>query len=135
MTTLPFSVISSILPLTDRLRIISIIYVCLSRISIPSLYNIVGIPLPLFGMLAYGTVAVFGGLQLTEQKLPFVSNGVGRFVLLGLTTSMAAASAYLLYILSTQFSGVLSCSYCLFSACLSFSLFFIILKVRLLRLL
>nr|XP_048326016.1 thiol-disulfide oxidoreductase LTO1-like [Ziziphus jujuba var. spinosa] len=39
-------------------------------------------------------------------------------------TSMAASSAYFLYTLSTKFMGV-SCFYCLLSALLSFSLFFI----------
>ncbi|XP_048332881.2 thiol-disulfide oxidoreductase LTO1, partial [Ziziphus jujuba] len=38
--------------------------------------------------------------------------------------SMAASSVYFLYILSTEFTGA-SCSYCLLSALLSFSLFFI----------
>jgi uncharacterized membrane protein len=41
---------------------------------------------------------------------------------------MAVASGYFLYILSTKFSGT-SCTYCLLSAFLSFSLFFITLKV------
>ncbi|KAM5546908.1 thiol-disulfide oxidoreductase LTO1 [Rosa sericea] len=87
-----------------------------------------GVPLPLFGMLAYGLVATLGVQLLTAKSLPY---GIGKsdasLVLLGTTTSMAAASAYFLYILSTQFSGT-SCSYCLLSAFLSFSLFFITLK-------
>ncbi|XP_062010779.1 thiol-disulfide oxidoreductase LTO1 [Rosa rugosa] len=87
-----------------------------------------GVPLPLFGMLAYGLVATLGVQLLTAKSLPF---GIGKsdasLVLLGTTTSMAAASACFLYILSTQFSGT-SCSYCLLSAVLSFSLFFITLK-------
>ncbi|XP_060675343.1 thiol-disulfide oxidoreductase LTO1-like, partial [Ziziphus jujuba] len=44
-------------------------------------------------------------------------------------TSMAASSAYFLYILSTKFTGA-SCSYCLLSALLSFSLFFITQKLN-----
>ncbi|PKI59940.1 hypothetical protein CRG98_019713 [Punica granatum] len=78
-------------------------------------------------MVAYGTVATLS-LQLAERKFPFeigISNG--RLVLLGISTSMAVASAYFLYILSTKLSGA-SCSYCLVSAFLSFSLFFIISK-------
>lgn len=88
---------------------------------------IFGIPLPLFGMVAYGTVASLG-VQLAANNFLF---GLGktdaRLSLLGLTTSMATASAFFLYILSTKFAGV-SCSYCLFSAALSFSLFFCTLK-------
>lgn len=87
-----------------------------------------GIPLPLIGMCAYGLVATLG-LQLTGKGLPFgISETNGRLILLGSTTSMAAASAYFIYILSTKFAGT-SCSYCLLSALLTFSLFFITLKV------
>ncbi|KAF5463531.1 hypothetical protein F2P56_019435 [Juglans regia] len=86
-----------------------------------------GVPLPLIGMAAYGLVASLG-LQLTRKNLPFgMDESNGRLILLGSTTSMAAASAYFLYLLGTKFSGV-SCSYCLMSALLSFSLFFITLK-------
>ncbi|CAA6656045.1 unnamed protein product [Spirodela intermedia] len=89
--------------------------------------SVFGIPLPLYGALAYGFVA-FLGLQLSGKKAVF---GLGetdaRLALLGSTTSMATASAYFLYLLSTKFAGV-SCPYCLFSAALSFSLFFITVK-------
>ncbi|XP_062102722.1 thiol-disulfide oxidoreductase LTO1 [Humulus lupulus] len=85
------------------------------------------VPLPLIGMAAYGLVAVLG-LQLTRKSLPFGLNQTdARLVLLTTITSMAAASGYFLYILSTKFAGS-SCSYCLLSALLSFSLFFITLK-------
>ena len=60
-----------------------------------------GIPLALFGMAAYG-----------------IEKSTAQVVLLGATTSMAAASAYFLYILTTRFSDS-SCSYCLLSAFLS----------------
>ncbi|BFG39372.1 thiol-disulfide oxidoreductase LTO1 [Prunus yedoensis var. nudiflora] len=87
-----------------------------------------GVPLPLFGMVAYGLVATLGVQLLTTKKLPFgIGESNARLVLLGTTTSMAAASACFLYILSTKFSGA-SCSYCLLSALLSFTLFFITLK-------
>uniref|UniRef100_A0A7N0TUW3 Vitamin K epoxide reductase domain-containing protein n=1 Tax=Kalanchoe fedtschenkoi TaxID=63787 RepID=A0A7N0TUW3_KALFE len=86
-----------------------------------------GIPLPLIGMLAYGTVAILS-LQLAVNIFPFkINENDGRFVLLGCTTAMASASAYFLYILSAKFTGV-SCPYCLLSAFLSFSLFFTIIK-------
>ncbi|XP_038880821.1 thiol-disulfide oxidoreductase LTO1 [Benincasa hispida] len=86
-----------------------------------------GVPLPVIGMVAYGLVGAIS-LQLAAKKLPFgIDESDGRLVLLGTTTSMAAASAYFLYILNTKFSGV-TCSYCLVSAVLSFSLFFATLK-------
>ncbi|KAK1304914.1 hypothetical protein QJS10_CPB11g02082 [Acorus calamus] len=88
---------------------------------------IFGIPLPVFGLVAYGLVASLG-LQMARQDLPFgLGRNEGRAVLLASTTSMATASAYFLYLLSTEFAGT-SCPYCLFSAFLSFSLFFIMLK-------
>lgn len=86
-----------------------------------------GVPLPLIGMVAYGLVGAIS-LQLAAKKMPFgIDESDGRLVMLGATTSMATASAYFLYILNTKFSGV-SCSYCLVSALLSFSLFFAVLK-------
>ncbi|XP_057759920.1 thiol-disulfide oxidoreductase LTO1 isoform X2 [Arachis stenosperma] len=85
---------------------------------------IFGVPLPLVGMVAYGLVAALGLQLATKKMLPF---GIGRssaqLMVLGTTTSMAVASAYFLFILSTKFSGS-TCSYCLLSAFLSFSLFF-----------
>ncbi|PON82681.1 Vitamin K epoxide reductase [Trema orientale] len=88
---------------------------------------IFGVPLPLIGMVAYGLVATLG-LQSARKSLPFgLSETDARLVLLSSTTSMAAASAYFIYILSTKFTGA-SCSYCLLSALLSFSLFVITLK-------
>ncbi|KAK9010971.1 hypothetical protein V6N11_043833, partial [Hibiscus sabdariffa] len=89
---------------------------------------IFGVPLPLLGLIAYGFVTTLS-LQLSGKNLPLgiSSEKSGRLLLLGSTTSMAAASAYFLYILSTKFAGT-SCSYCLMSALLSFSLFFISLK-------
>lgn len=79
-------------------------------------------------MFAYGLVAGLG-LQLGTEKRTFgTGKSDGEILLVGITTSMAVASAYFLYILSTEFSGEL-CLYCLTSATLSFSLFFITLKV------
>lgn len=87
-----------------------------------------GVPLPLIGMAAYSFVAALS-LQLTTKKnLPFgVNRSNAQLVLLGSTTSMATASAYFLYILTTAFPES-SCSYCLLSVLLSFSLFFLTLK-------
>lgn len=89
---------------------------------------IVGVPLPLIGMVVYGLVATLG-LQFSLKNFPVrIDESSSRLILLGSTTSMAAASAYFLYILSTRFPGT-SCVYCLASAALSFSLFFITVKV------
>ncbi|KAL3654706.1 hypothetical protein CASFOL_001441 [Castilleja foliolosa] len=86
-----------------------------------------GIPLPLFGMLAYGLVTSLG-LQLAAKGRTLDTGKTdGEIILIGTTTAMAVASAYFLYILRTEFGAEL-CLYCLTSAILSFSLFFIILK-------
>ncbi|KAJ4963923.1 hypothetical protein NE237_023862 [Protea cynaroides] len=89
--------------------------------------SVFGVPLPLIGMVAYGLVATVGLHQSGKSLLSGLSETDGRLILLGSTTSMAAASAYFLYLLSTKFAGA-SCSYCLMSAVLSFSLFFLTLK-------
>lgn len=90
------------------------------------LFPLTGLPLPVVGMLAYGVVT-FLGLQLGKKKAS-INKADGEVILAGTTTSMAAASAYFLYILSTEFPGE-TCSYCVGSAVLSFTLFFLTLKV------
>ena len=92
------------------------------------LLRLPGVPLPLIGMTAHGLIMLLG-LKLGGWDLPIKINQTdGRPLLLSVSASMAAASSYFLYILATKFDGA-SCSYCLASATLSFSLFFIILKV------
>nr|XP_018450399.1 PREDICTED: thiol-disulfide oxidoreductase LTO1-like isoform X2 [Raphanus sativus] len=88
-----------------------------------------GVPLPVVGFVMYGLVtALSAQLGNAEGNLPFgVSKTNGRLALFTATTTMASASAYFLYILSTKLSGS-SCLYCLLSAFLSFSLFFLSLK-------
>lgn len=84
--------------------------------------DVFGVPLPLIGMVAYGVVALLG-IQLGQKSNPLgIGEANGRLVLLGTSTSMAAASAYFLYILSTKFTGEF-CPYCLASVLLSFGLF------------
>ncbi|XP_074372405.1 thiol-disulfide oxidoreductase LTO1 isoform X2 [Apium graveolens] len=86
-----------------------------------------GVPLPLIGMIAYGLVT-FLALKLAGKELPFrIDETNSRLILLATTTSMATASTYFLYVLSTSFPGD-SCAYCLFSALLSFGLLFSTLK-------
>ncbi|XP_035845874.1 thiol-disulfide oxidoreductase LTO1-like [Helianthus annuus] len=87
-----------------------------------------GIHLPFIGMVAYGA-ATFLALKLAAKDLPFgIDESNGGLILLGTTTSMATTSAYFLYILNTQFVEA-TCSYCLASILLSFSLFFRTAKV------
>ncbi|CAK8535285.1 unnamed protein product [Lathyrus sativus] len=79
-------------------------------------------------MVAYSFVAALSLQLATKENLPFgINKSSAQLMLLGSTTSMATAGAYFLYILTTSFSGS-SCSYCLLSVLLSFSLFFITLK-------
>uniref|UniRef100_A0A1J3JE63 Thiol-disulfide oxidoreductase LTO1 n=1 Tax=Noccaea caerulescens TaxID=107243 RepID=A0A1J3JE63_NOCCA len=86
-----------------------------------------GVPLPVIGFVMYGLVTALSA-QLGEGNLPFgISKTDGRFALFATTTAMASASAYFLYILSTKLSGS-SCPYCLVSAFLSFTLFFLCFK-------
>ncbi|KAK8945478.1 hypothetical protein KSP40_PGU013240 [Platanthera guangdongensis] len=93
--------------------------------SIKSIYLCV--PLPLIGMVSYGLVTVLALQQSGKNLLTGFGGSDARFLLLGTTTSMATASAYFLYLLSTKLPGA-SCSYCLLSVVLSFSLLFISLK-------
>lgn len=102
--------------------------ICLEKDSVFILFHLPGVPLPLIGMVAYGVVAILG-IQLGQKSRPLgTGEANGRLVLLGTTTSMAAASAYFLYILSTKFTGEF-CPYCLASVLLSFSLFISSMKV------
>ncbi|XP_047311274.1 thiol-disulfide oxidoreductase LTO1 [Impatiens glandulifera] len=88
---------------------------------------IFGVPLSLIGMAAYALVAIMG-LELVGTGFLFkMDKPDARIVLLVLTTAMASASTYFLYILGTEFAGV-SCPYCLLSAFLSISLLVITLK-------
>ncbi|KAL2934117.1 Thiol-disulfide oxidoreductase LTO1 [Bienertia sinuspersici] len=91
------------------------------------LLHLPGVPLPLIGMTAYGLILLLS-LKLGGWNVPFkINRSDGRLLLLPVSTSMAAASAYFLYTLATRLEGA-PCSYCLASAILSFSLFFMILK-------
>ncbi|KAH6784596.1 dehydrogenase [Perilla frutescens var. hirtella] len=91
--------------------------------------SVFGVPLPLYGMVAYGLVAILGlRRQIVSHNTAFdVHKTKDEMILVGMTTSMAVATAYFLYILSTEFGGE-SCLYCLASSALTFSLFFITIK-------
>ncbi|KAG2543724.1 thiol-disulfide oxidoreductase LTO1-like [Panicum virgatum] len=88
---------------------------------------IFGIPLPLVGLVAYGLATALSLQENGTDLLPGFDDLDIQLTLLLIATSMATASAYFLYILSTKFVGV-SCSYCLLSAALSFTLLFIRVK-------
>ncbi|CAA7035697.1 unnamed protein product [Microthlaspi erraticum] len=87
-----------------------------------------GVPLPVIGFVMYGLVTALSAQLGEEGNLPFgISKSNGRFALFATSTAMASASAYFLYILGTKLSGS-SCPYCLVSAFLSFTLFFLSFK-------
>uniref|UniRef100_A0A0D6R6U2 Vitamin K epoxide reductase domain-containing protein n=1 Tax=Araucaria cunninghamii TaxID=56994 RepID=A0A0D6R6U2_ARACU len=89
--------------------------------------SLFGLPLSLFGMAGYGVVA-FLALQLSNRKALFGIDGdKSRWIFLGITSSMAAASAYFMYLLSVKLEGA-SCAYCVTSALLSLSLLLIALR-------
>uniref|UniRef100_A0A0D9VP60 Vitamin K epoxide reductase domain-containing protein n=1 Tax=Leersia perrieri TaxID=77586 RepID=A0A0D9VP60_9ORYZ len=91
-------------------------------------YSVVfGIPLPLLGLVAYGSVLTLSLQKNGKKFLPGIDDLDIRLTLLLVSTSMATASAYFLYILNTKFIGT-TCSYCLLSAFLSFALFSIRIK-------
>lgn len=91
-------------------------------------YSVVfGIPLPIVGLVAYGLVTALSLQKNGKDSLQGSDDLDVRLILLLVATSMATASVYFLYILSTKFIGV-SCSYCLLSAFLSFTLLFIRVK-------
>jgi hypothetical protein len=92
-----------------------------------SLSNLTGIPLPLLGLVAYGLVLTLSLQENGKKFLPGIDDLDIRLTLLLISTSMATASSYFLYILNTRFIGT-SCSYCLLSAFLSFTLFSIRVK-------
>lgn len=101
---------------------------CLKEDSWLIILHLPGVPLSTIGMVAYGLVMLLSLQQTRKSLLSTFSEIDIRLIRLGTTTSMATASAYFLYLLSTKLAGS-SCLYCLTSVFLSFSLFFVTLKV------
>ncbi|KAJ7517644.1 hypothetical protein O6H91_21G032800 [Diphasiastrum complanatum] len=87
-----------------------------------------GFPLPLAGMLMYGVVALLAWSMRENHSTIPIEQGSKRWLLLGSTTAMATASAYLMYILQVKLGGAF-CAYCVASALLSFSLLLLTLRV------
>lgn len=89
--------------------------------------SVFGLPLSLIGMAGYG-VAAFLALQLSKRnKLFGINEDKIRWIFMGITSSMTAASAYFMYLLTVKLEGA-SCAYCVTSALLSLSLLLISLK-------
>eukprot|EP00884_Botryococcus_braunii_P010965 jgi/Botrbrau1/19870/Bobra.0856s0002.2 len=79
--------------------------------------EVFGIPLSLFGMAAYTTVAGLAFRAAPREE----EDEVLRYALLGGATVLASTSGYLLYILATKFAGQ-GCTWCFASAAISFSI-------------
>lgn len=90
--------------------------------------NIFGIPLPVFGLLAYLGMGVFALSPLlvsqeNQRSLRKKLEDWTWLLLLVGSTAMVIFSSYLMYILAFEIKAV--CYYCLSSALFSFSLFFL----------
>lgn len=88
--------------------------------------SIFGLPLPLFGFLAYGGMAVFALAPLaidreTNRRSRKTWEDWSWLLLLIGSTSMAVFSSYLMYLLAFKLNSV--CFYCIGSALFSVSLF------------
>lgn len=89
--------------------------------------SVFGVPLSLIGMAGYGIVALLG-VQLSKRKTVFgIDRDKARWIFLGTISSMAAASAYFMYLLIVKLEGA-SCAYCVTSALLSLCLLLIALR-------
>lgn len=91
-----------------------------------------GVPLSLFGFVAYSTVLVLSQLVRTSQESSRQNPSLSKWLLLAATSAMAAASGYFMYILNFKLTGA-SCTYCVGSAILSTSLLVATLTVSLLE--
>eukprot|EP00850_Spirogloea_muscicola_P001381 SM000005S17178 [mRNA] locus=s5:587544:590129:+ [translate_table: standard] len=82
--------------------------------------TLLGLPLPLYGLLSYSAVAILSQVSRINSNSK-IGRDYSRWLLLGTTSIMAAASGYFMYILNFQMENV-SCTYCVVSALLSGSL-------------
>lgn len=87
--------------------------------------TVFGLPLSLFGCLAYLSMAAFALIPLgisseTQKKLKQQSENATWWLLLSGSIAMTVFSAYLMYILATELKTV--CPYCIGSATFSLSL-------------
>eukprot|EP00249_Psilotum_nudum_P017190 c26201_g1_i1 orf=520-1713(-) len=86
-----------------------------------------GIPLSMVGMVSYGAVGLLGLFGFTKTAVKIVEVDLIPWLLLVTTGSMTVASICFMYILVTKLDGA-SCTYCVASALLSFSLFLLTLR-------
>eukprot|EP00898_Chlorokybus_atmophyticus_P006156 jgi/Chlat1/6541/Chrsp45S06008 len=77
--------------------------------------ELLGIPLSLFGAAAYAAVAVLAQLAKRDRL-----QGAARWLLLGVTSAMATASVYLVYVILFKLQS--ECPYCFASATISLAL-------------
>lgn len=95
--------------------------------------NVFGLPLSLWGLLAYFTMAALalGPLLLKSvsksSQLEQIEHWTALFLFIG-ATAMASFSGCLMYVLATQLHAF--CPYCIFSAVLSLSLFTVVVLGR-----
>ncbi|MGC1247915.1 MAG: vitamin K epoxide reductase family protein [Spirulinaceae cyanobacterium] len=88
--------------------------------------KVFGLPLPLFGLMAYISMAIFALVPLTinadvkRQLRKQIENWTWLFLLIG-ATSMAVFSGYLMYVLA--FKLQIPCLYCISSAIFALTLF------------
>lgn len=87
--------------------------------------TVFGLPLSLFGCLAYISMAIFALVPLairadTQKKLKQQGENITWWLLLAGSIAMTVFSAYLMYILATELKTL--CPYCLSSAGFSLSL-------------
>ena len=87
--------------------------------------KVFGLPLPLFGLMAYISMALFALIPLTinadikRQLRKQIENWTWRFLLIG-ATSMAVFSGYLMYVLAVKLQ--VPCIYCISSAIFALTL-------------
>jgi uncharacterized membrane protein len=93
--------------------------------------NPYGVPLPLFGLLAYGVMAIAALIPRTIVAEPYrASNAetITSWILVIGGAIMATTSGYLMYILATELHAV--CPYCIASALFSFTIFILAVSGR-----
>jgi uncharacterized membrane protein len=83
-----------------------------------------GVPLPIFGLMAYGVMAIAALIPRNIVAEPFRASNtetITSWILVIGGAIMATTSGYLMYILATQLHAV--CPYCIASALFSFTIF------------
>lgn len=93
--------------------------------------NPYGVPLPLFGLLAYGVMAIAALIPRTivaEPRRASNTETITSWILVIGGAIMATTSGYLMYILATELHAL--CPYCITSAIFSFTIFILAVSGR-----